>query len=566
MGHYRCLSLSSLLRGSFNLDGCSSGVFVSPRRKLLVAIAIGVVLAASPVAALNIWLSGMAERQAHEELELSMRRHMARSEARIGQALTILEQLAARGVDSCQPQSVAALRQATFGVAPVKELSIVAADGRTLCTDVGNQTEGRKVVSSEPLFNGSDALLEVVQLDGQPGRWIRIRRPGAGSDNGIAALLPAELFVPQVSTRGGPLSFHVGVVTGRGAPIAETGAVMPADNRDDLAVINLPSRRYALQATTWASITELAANHNDLRVLGKVATGFLAICILVLAILLPRRERDNPIAEIERALKAGEFVPYYQPIVDIRSGRLRGAEVLVRWRKEDGVVVPPASFIPLAESSGLIIELTRALMRRVCQEMGGALGGRPHLKIGFNLTARHFADEEIVDDVRKIFKKSRLRLSQIVLEVTERQPLENLTETRRVVAALQGLGVKVAIDDVGTGHSGLSYMLKLGVDIIKIDKIFIDSIGTDRNSNAIIETLIDLAQSMRMDVVAEGVESFEQVVHLRELGIRAAQGYVFAPPLPASAFLQLVEAIDPVKPSHEQPAAASSALAPYAAA
>ena len=167
--------------------------------------------------------------------------------------------------------------------------------------------------------------------------------------------------------------------------------------------------------------------------------------------------------------------------------------------------------------------------------------------MAFNLTARHFANEEIVEDVRQIFSKSPIRLSQVVLEVTERQPLENLTETRRVIAALQGLGVRVAIDDVGTGHSGLSYMLKLGVDIIKIDKMFIDALGTDRNSNTIIETLIDLAQNMRMEIIAEGVESFEQVVHLRELGVRAAQGYVFAPPLPGSAFLQLVEAIDPIK-------------------
>ena len=149
--------------------------------------------------------------------------------------------------------------------------------------------------------------------------------------------------------------------------------------------------------------------------------------------------------------------------------------------------------------------------------------------------------------MRRIFNKSQIRMSQVVLEVTERQPLENLTETRRVIAALQGLGVRVAIDDVGTGHSGLSYMLKLGVDIIKIDKMFIDAIGTDRNSNTIIETLIDLAQNMRMEIIAEGVETFEQVVRLRELGVRAAQGYVFAPPLPGSAFLQLVEAIDPIK-------------------
>jgi EAL domain-containing protein (putative c-di-GMP-specific phosphodiesterase class I) len=129
--------------------------------------------------------------------------------------------------------------------------------------------------------------------------------------------------------------------------------------------------------------------------------------------------------------------------------------------------------------------------------------------------------------------------------VTERQPLENLNNTRRVIAALQDLGVRVAIDDVGTGHGGLSYILKLGADIIKIDKMFIDALGSDNHSTTIIETLVDLAGSMRMDVIAEGVETFEQVAALRERGVRTAQGYVFAPPLPARSFLQLLEAIDP---------------------
>jgi sensor c-di-GMP phosphodiesterase-like protein len=285
--------------------------------------------------------------------------------------------------------------------------------------------------------------------------------------------------------------------------------------------------------------------------MATVVSGIVAILILGIALLLPRRRLKNPVDELERALKAGEFVPYYQPIVDIRSGRLRGAEVLVRWRKSDGTYALPAMFIPLAESSGLIVEMTRGLMRRVCQDLGPAIGQRPQLKIGFNLTARHFADEQIISDVRKIFGNSQMRLSQVVLEVTERQPLDNLTETRRVVAALQGLGVRIAIDDVGTGHSGLSYMLKLGADIIKIDKVFIDSIGTDRHSHTIIETLIDLAQNMRMDIIAEGVETFEQVVALRDLGIRAAQGFVFAPPLPGTSFLQLIETIEPLKSGAE---------------
>jgi sensor c-di-GMP phosphodiesterase-like protein len=275
-------------------------------------------------------------------------------------------------------------------------------------------------------------------------------------------------------------------------------------------------------------------------------TGGLALMIFVFVLMMPQRQRENPVTAIEQAIKSGEFIPYYQPIVDICTGQLLGAEVLARWRKPDGTIILPSNFIPLAESSGIVLNITRALMRQASKEMGNAMTSRPHMKLGFNLIAQHFADEAIVHDVSEIFKHSPLKLSQIVLEMTERQPIENLTETRRVIAALQGLGVHVAIDDVGTGHGGLSYLLKLGVDIIKIDKMFVDSIDIDAGSTAIVKTLIDLAESLRMEVVAEGVENFEQVVHLRKLGIRTAQGYVFAPPLPGSAFLQLVLASDPL--------------------
>jgi len=535
---------------------------LSPRRKLFVAIGIGVVLAGPPVAALNIWLGGLVERQNLQELNLSARRQLALTESRIARAVATIEDLTARNIDSCKSSNVEALRQATFQTIPVKELSIVSADGRTLCTDVGNTVEPRTVVATEPIAAKGPILLEVIRLGNRPEPWIRIRRSGPAG--GVAALMPGALFIPQVSGQGRLPKFHAQMLTAGGTLIAESGKP-GADAQNDPMVVNLRSSAYPLKSVISSSYVELTASQDDLRSMGTVASGLIAIVILLLSALIPKRGPDNPIADIERALRAGEFVPYFQPIVDIRSGRLRGAEVLIRWRKPDGSIVPPASFIPLAESSGLIIELTRYLMRRVCQEAGTVLGARPHLKIGFNLTARHFANEEIVEDVRNIFKKSPLRLSQLVLEVTERQPLENLTETRRIIAALQGLGIKIAIDDVGTGHSGLSYMLKLGVDIIKIDKMFIDSLGTDHNSNAIIGTLIDLAQSMRMDVVAEGVESFEQVVHLRELGVRAAQGFVFSPPLPCAAFLQLVETIDPLKKGAsvvpETPAQAIAAVA-----
>ena len=165
-----------------------------PSRKLLIAIAAGVALAAPPVAAFNLWLNGLVERQGQEELDLSARRSISLAEARIARSVAALDALASRGVDSCRAGHIEALRQATFATTPVKEISVVAADGRTLCSDIGGALEQRKVVASERLAADSDVLLEVVRLGDRPERMVRLRRPGSGSANGLAALIPAELF------------------------------------------------------------------------------------------------------------------------------------------------------------------------------------------------------------------------------------------------------------------------------------------------------------------------------------------------------------------------------------
>jgi sensor c-di-GMP phosphodiesterase-like protein len=379
-------------------------------------------------------------------------------------------------------------------------------------------------------------------------RMVRLRRQVGPGPNGIAALVPTALFLPQVSTDGGPFYGYARIMTGQGTIIGEVGARSREDTGGNF-VADVKSGKFGFDVEVLSSRAPIAAEHSDLKWFSVFAAGLIMVAATGFVAFFPHRSPPNPVADIVHALEAGEFVPYYQPIVDIRTGQLRGAEVLVRWRKPDGTLVLPGAFIPLIESSDLIHDLTRNLMRKVCIEAGPAIGRRPDLRIAFNFAGKLFGQPTIVKDVRNIFANSPIKFSQVVLEVTERDPIENFTATRQIIAALQGLGVRIAIDDVGTGHSGLSYMLKLGVDIIKIDKMFVDAIGTDRNSTTIVETLVDLARNMRMDVVAEGVENFEQVMHLRALGIRSAQGYVFAPPLPGSSFLQLVEAIDPLQPA-----------------
>jgi sensor c-di-GMP phosphodiesterase-like protein len=512
-------------------------------RKNFIAIVVGVVLAGAPLIAFDFWLGSLIDRQGKDEVVTSAQRAIALAESRVTQVIGALDGLAARGVDGCEPADVTAMRQASFDTAPIKEIAIVGADGHTRCTDFGLPLGQRKTVASEPLARANWYSLDILQLDNGPS-MVRLRRKVGGGPSEIAALVPAFLFLPQVSTHGNPFSAYARIATASGTLIGKLG-VRP-DAADAAFLATSKSDKFGFNAEVAMPRSHVVAGHAELQWLGLFATGAAMMILGVFSVLMSRRMPANPVTEIENALRAGEFVPYYRPIVDIRSGQLRGAEVLVRWRKPDGSLVLPGSFIPLAESSGLIRDMTRDLMRRVCVEAGPAIGRRPGMKISFNLAGQLFGDQTIVNDVRKIFAGSPIKFSQVVLEVTERDPIENFTATRQTIAAFQGLGMRIAIDDVGTGHSGLSYMLKLGVDIIKIDKMFVDAIGTDRNSTTIVETLVDLAHNMRMDVVAEGVENFEQVVYLRELGIRSAQGYVFAPPLPGKAFLQLVEAIDPL--------------------
>ena len=516
-------------------------------RRNIIAIIAGALLAGAPLIAFNFWLEGLIDRQGEAEVGTAAKRAIALAEARVKDTVGALDGLAARGVNACEPAKLEAMRYAAFSTIPVKEVAVVGPDAETLCTDLGLPLGERTMLSSELLVGAAGYWFDIITLP-TGERMVRLRRQVGAGPNGVAALVPTTLFLPQVSTQGGPFSGYARIMTRQGTVIGEVGARSRGDASPDF-VADVKSDKFGFDVQIVAARARIAAEHADLKWLGLLAAGVVMIAATSIVVLTPRRAPPNPMTEIEHALEAGEFVPYYQPVVDIRTGQLRGAEVLVRWRKPDGTLILPGSFIPLMESSGLIRDLTHRLMEKVSAEAGAAIGRRPDLRISFNFAGKLFGEPTIVNDVRNIFVNSPIKFSQVVLEVTERDPIENFTETRQTIAALQGLGVRIAIDDVGTGHSGLSYMLKLGVDIIKIDKMFVDAIGTDRNSTTIVETLVDLARNMRMDVVAEGVENFEQVMHLRALGVRSAQGYVFAPPLPGSSFLQLVEAIDPLQPA-----------------
>lgn len=532
-------------------------MFRSTQRRWIAVLA-GTLLAGIPVAAIGIWSNYYIEARGQADVALAAKRAIVLAEGRITRVIAGLNELTDRGISSCSPENVEAMHQTAFAITPIKEVAIVDPAGATLCTNLGIPLGRRDVLSRPVAASAPDFVIEVIRIVGRSEPLVRIRRIVSDGRASLAALVPADLLLPKVSPDGGAFRTYARLATRDGTLIDEGGTALAHDETPaDRIVVHERSEGYGLVATASMSRAALYASYTALRLLGPIAG--LAVLLLALVGRAYARHRKNPIADLERALRANEFVPYFQPILDIASGKLVGGEVLIRWRKPDGTVLAPASFIPLAESSGLIADMTRVLMRRVCKEAGEAIGRRPRLMVSFNMTAAHFADEATVAQVRDLFARSPIALSQVVLEISHRRPLDDLDTARRIVSGLQDLGVRVALDDVGTGHGGLSHLLKLKVDIMKIDKLFIDAIGAERHSATIIKHLTELARGMRMEVIAEGVEKFEQVSYLREHGVRYAQGYAFAPPLPCASFLRLLEAADPVSGEPEQAAGEAQA-------
>lgn len=270
-----------------------------------------------------------------------------------------------------------------------------------------------------------------------------------------------------------------------------------------------------------------------------IALGLGAVFGLLLTRATARLE--GPVADIDRGLARREFKPFYQPIFDLRTDAILGCEVLARWVREDGSIIAPMNFIPLAESSGRIEPMTWQILETALAELYPRLREDKQFKVSVNVVPRHLLSDGFIETLRSVVLGARVSARQIVLEVTERDELPDLARAAAVVKELRELGFRVAIDDVGVGHSGLSQLKGLGANTIKIDKFFIDTITEDGSTATIVETLARLARDLHMTVVAEGIETIEQVNALIRCGVEEGQGYIVSPPLPIGKFEALME-------------------------
>jgi diguanylate cyclase (GGDEF)-like protein/PAS domain S-box-containing protein len=248
-------------------------------------------------------------------------------------------------------------------------------------------------------------------------------------------------------------------------------------------------------------------------------------------------ERLVFVSGLRRALERSEFRVAYQPQVDLEHGQPRGAECLLRWNHPDVGEVSPGSFIPVAEETGLIVPIGEWVVRRVCRQLhdwGGRVGGR----LSVNLSARQFRQPELVEAIRRSVNEVGVCTELLGIELTESALIDDPQKAAITLGMLKDMGLTISIDDFGTGYSSLSYLKRFPIDCLKIDRTFVRDIATDPDDAAIVTAIITMAQSLKLDVVAEGVETEEQVDFLRARGCAAAQGHYFSRPLSAERMVE----------------------------
>nr|MBA2381445.1 bifunctional diguanylate cyclase/phosphodiesterase [Chloroflexota bacterium] len=257
------------------------------------------------------------------------------------------------------------------------------------------------------------------------------------------------------------------------------------------------------------------------------------------AATLERVELEN---DLQRALDRDELRLHYQPLVDLASDRIVGVEALVRWEHPTRGLIPPLSFIPVAEETGLIVPIGRWVLETACRQARRWLEELPDspLVMSVNLSVRQFAQPSLVDDIRAVLEETGLPAGRLELEITESVLLDEGEASATACRAIRALGVGLVLDDFGTGYSSLSYLRRLPLDTIKIDRSFVDGIDGDNSNLPIVEAVIALAHALGIEVVAEGIETVGQLDRLRELVCDRGQGYYYARPQPPEALRKLL--------------------------
>jgi sensor c-di-GMP phosphodiesterase-like protein len=440
--------------------------------------------------------------------------------------------LARAGLAPCSPASLELMRRIALGSSYIHVIGRVQ-DGVLVCSSMGTVPiplgsirvrtgSGAVLYPNVPVPGSSRGTLFAVEAQGYATiihRDIPVDSSSASADLALGVL---HLESRSIAVSRGKLdpSWVGRLGSARTATFAD-GAMLVAIVRSKLDTIA------AVAAVPLAHVDRRAHAIAMRLVPAGLASGLLAAAALGLLL----RRRMSLEMSIAAGVRRGEFYLAYQPIVNLQTGAWVGAEALLRWRRADGELVGPDVFIPAAERSGQIVKLTEHVIALVGRDAGAFLRDHPAFHVAINLSAADVQSPVIVDRLTAMLAAYGARPSNLIVEITERGFL-HLDAAREVIRLLRANRIGVAIDDFGTGYSSLSYLESLDLDYLKIDRSFIEAIGTDAPTSGVVGLIIEMARAMRLSMIAEGIENPVQAAYLRERGVEFAQGWLFGKPVP----------------------------------
>jgi len=460
-------------------------------------------------------------------------RVLARARRATSDAHRVFQELSAFDAEACSPRHIALMRRLVFNTPSIEEIGYFE-EGRLRCTSWG-LTE-TVVPLTPPDFVMQDGLgMTFGVRPALLGGAVKLAL-GSGPYN---ALVDPVRFIDVIAEP----QILMALATSDGRIVSRSGdadeAVLAELARAPRTGIDANLAFSAVRSGDWTAIAlePRPQIYSTLRreQLMLLPIGLFIASLIVSIVVWFSRRRLSFQAEIATAIRNGEFEVHYQPIVELRTGHCVGAEALIRWRRPDGSWVRPDLFIPVAEETGMIGEITGLVIEAVGRDLGRELARDPALHIGINLAPDDFKTDKVLDRLLRLTATLGLAPGQIWIEATERGFID-YEAARDVISKAHAAGYKVSIDDFGTGYSSLTHLQQIAFDALKIDKSFVDTIGVPSAKSAVIFHIIEMAKALGATLIAEGVEEQAQADYLRENGVELAQGWLYSRALPAGEF------------------------------
>ena len=507
------------------------------KRIIIISVLVAVIGVAAPLSLAFHLSSARAELGEQERLRLFAAYALERAHRTIATASMALRSADALELAPCSEAHIQQLRRITITTRSIDDIGYVE-NGLLKCTSMGMEDERIAVTPADFIMAdgmGLDFNLHPVVSGGKRMVGLSYRAykvlidPVRFSDLIVDSDIQMAVAIGKNSVLD---TLHHPDPAQVQALLAGTGAKGKLTHEDSIHALLYRDGLTAVMIEPRSKLNDRLRREQLL----LLPLGLLMAAFIVGIVVWLSRRRLSLMGELKIAIERREFFVHYQPIIALDTGVCVGAEALIRWRRPDGSMVRPDLFIPVAEESELILPITDQVIACVIADMRAALLADRALHIAINLCASDIETGRVLDVLDRALAGTGIEAQQIWLEATERGFI-NVEAARATIEKARARGHAVAIDDFGTGYSSLSSLQNLPLDALKIDKSFVDTIGTDAATSSVTPHIIDMARTLNMLIVAEGIETQQQADYLRERKVEFGQGWLFAKALPAAEFL-----------------------------